>query len=514
MSRRFQMRRFCRNFALLIVLGGALVRSIPVAMPDMKRASVQLQDDPFYYFSVAQNIVRGQGITIDGHQPTNGFQPVIVALEALLFSFLPEDKDLRVKAVLVLQIIIALVTALVVGRLAARICHTGAKQPTAVIVTALWMGSFLVAMEDVNGLETGLYLLCISLVLLYHLGAESRGWTTRRLVTYGFLLGATFWVRNDAVFLVLASCAVHAWFAVRSKPVRQATTIGVAALLVAMPWLLFNLLNFHHLVPVSGRAEARMSLGFGEQLAQAIDTLTADALLVAIPAGSRTGHLLPVAIRVVLISFAWWLLGRHGIRNWSQIIPAERAFRVLAVFCSLLVVYYAFFFGTPGNLHRFFAPVLLLVALSAGRLIDTLQQRGRDGQRLIAGALLLAFVSIFWFGVTRYCMTSGNTFYNFYQVARDRLPAGARIGGWQTGVLGYYFDNVVNLDGKANPAAEAANRLGRTTEYILSAQIRYLIDWPKVLNARSPYWSQYYRTVYRDEAEQVMVLERHSGASP
>lgn len=75
------------------------------------------------------------------------------------------------------------------------------------------------------------------------------------------------------------------------------------------------------------------------------------------------------------------------------------------------------------------------------------------------------------------------------------------------------MDNVVNLDGKINPAAEEASRLGRTPEYILSAQIRYLIDWPKLLDARRDYWSAHYCTVYRNEAEQVMVLERHTEPS-
>lgn len=42
-------------------------------------------EDAWYGFSVARNIANGSGVTIDGLQVTNGFQPLQVFIDSFLF---------------------------------------------------------------------------------------------------------------------------------------------------------------------------------------------------------------------------------------------------------------------------------------------------------------------------------------------------------------------------------------------------------------------------------------------
>src|SRR5271170_2604589 len=82
-----------------------------------------LTEDGFYSLAVARNVARGAGITVDGSQPTNGFQPLFTALEAGCYRVAGADEVLAVRLVLGLSWLIYLATAWLVGAIAADLTH-------------------------------------------------------------------------------------------------------------------------------------------------------------------------------------------------------------------------------------------------------------------------------------------------------------------------------------------------------------------------------------------------------
>jgi len=48
-------------------------------------------------------------------------------------------------------------------------------------------------------------------------------------------------------------------------------------------------------------------------------------------------------------------------------------------------------------------------------------------------------------------------------------------------VIGYFNDNVINLDGKLNPRALTATQHGRLGEYLAQEEIDYVVDWKPVI---------------------------------
>jgi hypothetical protein len=60
------------------------------------------------------------------------------------------------------------------------------------------------------------------------------------------------------------------------------------------------------------------------------------------------------------------------------------------------------------------------------------------------------------------------------------VPVGDRVGAGQSGTLGYFRDNVVNLDGKVNPAVLPYRRArpNRVADYIAQNGLRWICDWP------------------------------------
>ncbi len=65
-------------------------------------------------------------------------------------------------------------------------------------------------------------------------------------------------------------------------------------------------------------------------------------------------------------------------------------------------------------------------------------------------------------------------------LAREYVPAGERVAAGQTGTLGYFRDDVVNLDGKVN--VEALKYQTHMWDYLREQNIRYFIDWPHYAN--------------------------------
>jgi len=60
---------------------------------------------------------------------------------------------------------------------------------------------------------------------------------------------------------------------------------------------------------------------------------------------------------------------------------------------------------------------------------------------------------------------------------QENFDSSQRIGAFQTGALGYYVDNVINLDGKMNIAALQSSKLDKIEQYIDAAGIEVLIEW-------------------------------------
>jgi hypothetical protein len=55
------------------------------------------------------------------------------------------------------------------------------------------------------------------------------------------------------------------------------------------------------------------------------------------------------------------------------------------------------------------------------------------------------------------------------------------VGAGQSGTLGYFHDNTINLDGKVNPEALKAKKEDKFFEYIVDKKIDYLLDWAGIV---------------------------------
>jgi hypothetical protein len=75
------------------------------------------------------------------------------------------------------------------------------------------------------------------------------------------------------------------------------------------------------------------------------------------------------------------------------------------------------------------------------------------------------------------------------------------MGGFESGTLGYFRDRVVNLDGKVDPDALAAELAGRTPAFVRARDVSVMVDIPSGI-ARAT------RGRPRGEWRRVMALGR------
>jgi hypothetical protein len=163
-----------------------------------------------------------------------------------------------------------------------------------------------------------------------------------------------------------------------------------------------------------------------------------------------------------------------------------KAFRFLFVFLAVLFSAYVLYVFGQWYFPRYFRPMalgyLILLAVCMKQLSST-----RIGTGLSIGLAVLSLAWIVPITIQESSeITARTNLGNRSAMARfvnTNTPKGAVIGGFQTGIVGYYLDRrFVSLDGKTNSEALRALENGRMDEYIEAQGIDYLMDWPWLLD--------------------------------
>lgn len=460
-------------------------------------------DDSFYAFTIADNLARGDGTTIDGHIKTNGFQPLVVFLYALIFRILGGDLFLQLRLVCLVGACLAGVSAVLLYRF----CMGGmADHPhrrlTSLAAVVIWLGACPIFMYKMNGLETGLYFTAILCCLEAYRRLRSRPWPSAgHLVGFGALLGVTVLVRIDAVFLVAAFGIVHCWHFRRSlgRAAAQAITFAAVAAIVSSPWWIYNAACFGSLVPTSGHAEAVTSGTLVYSPARNLAALLPGLNTLFYPFTYLPGKRLleknfpggglgySVVTTIVLSALILIAARRRGSEGRSQgdmlQAPLVADFAPAALHACMLFVYYTFFFAAAHYILRYLAPAYVFTVPASAALVVGVVRRLCGGRVRLAAGGVAAIAVLLTIGLGLFVgslFSARSVFYaDQWGWVRDNLSGrDAKVGAAQTGTLGYFRRSAVNLDGKVNYEALSALKTGRIGNYILDKDIEYLIDWP------------------------------------
>jgi hypothetical protein len=451
-----------------------------------------LTEDGYYSLSVARNLGTGHGLTIDGTHLTNGIQPLWVFVTAPLFSIAGGDRDLGLRLVLLLHWLIYVATIAAVCAIARRVAGLlvtpGRGAQLAVPLAALIYASNITLFElHFNGLETGLVLLLHGLVVLRLARIDWR--RARDVWSVGALAALLCLTRLDAAFLValLPFCAAWQPGLTTRQRLRAAVIVWGCAAVVLVPWLIFGLVGFGHLMPTSGLAQTAWRFSPGR-------LLVAFMYLLGNAFGSGASFYWPgryqqVCLGLLLAGAAWAIVAARRTGSIEVRRAVSTAFRaqpasvvLLMIACGIaLAAWYALSSGAWWMYQRYTAPIVVLTLPAIAAVIA-----GARRGPAIAALLACASLAVTWlsFAGPGAAMLRLRVHYDMVRMAGAYVPAGDRLAAVQSGTLGFFRDGVTNLDGKVN--GDALSARGSLEAYCHSVGVRWLLDWPASLRALFP----------------------------
>jgi hypothetical protein len=484
-----------------------------------------IKEDAFYTFTVARNLAMGNGITIDGTNPTDGFQPLFTFLITPVFMATLPDRYEPIRFIIVIQWIMFLATAYLLGciaRDALREQRGASKRAVFWWVASLYLTSAGVFVTCFNGMETGLLLFCYALSWRYYQVIPLN--TARATVLFGVLLGLTVLARIDAaLFVALLSFAqlLPADGLGMRRRFRRFLLMSGTAFLVTLPWWCYNVLYFDSLMPTSGRAELRWMLSF-ERMSQSIASISQGVMPGVYFSQYPFEGLHAVAFRLALgglVAFSLWK-ARHRLMPAMDSVDkdiqgvARRSVHfgiVLLVASMLLVILYTLSSKAYWFYGRYFSPLFLISCTAVGVFLYDLSKRFPVvAKATLVGLAVPVLAAVYFLRVGQF-----GSEYITEQLAlvNAHVPHQSSVGAWQTGTLGYFRDCVVNLDGKVN--YEALKSQHNLLQYVEQHKIEWVCDrersfdriateqrmnaygWQKF--AREGQYVLYHRTYDRDQ---------------
>jgi hypothetical protein len=416
--------------AVAVLLYAGLVGAI------LGTAGVPLvHEDGFYYFTIARNVAAGNGSTVDGLHPTNGYHPLWMLVLAAVHLVAPEGRALAYGTAL--QGMLMAVGATLLFLAARRRVATG----PALLAALVFVG--LTERFALSGLELELH----ALLVIASAWAWVAGWTETpgRALALGGVMALGILARLDVLLLVIALAV-----AVAARPVarRNVRVIALAGppLLVLGAYLLWNQAWLGHPLPVSAAAKRDWS----------------EALLLRDPyyqAGGWAWAKAWNALWIVRHLGSTWVTGLAMGTVGAAILsftPAGRTTRVLRPFvaagCAQVGAYVLFHHGELTYARWYYVLPPLMAALAAADVLEwaTHRVRARVAFQTAACALVVLGTAV---GLTRWRRAESPRvpLLDAAAWARANLPAEARIGAWNSGTLGYLSGRtVVNLDGLVN----------------------------------------------------------------
>ncbi|HYE86371.1 MAG TPA: hypothetical protein VEA16_08445 [Vicinamibacterales bacterium] len=440
-------------------------------------------EDGYYMLTIAWQLGNGHGLSYNSDGVTTGIQPLstfLYAGVAWLVQAAGGDRWTFARAMLGVGIFEWLLVALVIVRLTRRWqpAEVGGVAPDSLAVV-LALANYTLFRICTYGLETPIYLALAGWFVLRSSVPPS---SLRNGLMLGAIAGMTTLARIDFVVPLTVFLAVEVWRARLRWPTAAAVVAAAGA--VAAPWFAFVFAATGSPIPSSGHAQ----MGWVMDPAVAVQRVREMSLAVAQHLSPWLHLAAPVELLGALSpTLAGWVValgagvaGAWVMRHGWHARESHRSESLRSWWPSLtvLVLVYVVAFRPTFFYLRYTAPLLLftlpLLAIGLARLLSH-----RRWYSAVQVAAIASFSIVAW--LTLHSGRLGNPHSIPAGYVHRLLPPPAVVGAFQSGTIGYFNPNVVNLDGKVNAAVLSAQRTGTFADYVRQRGITHVVDWDTYL---------------------------------
>ena len=491
------------SLAWAIVLAIAAIIAI---VPAGWHAQYMRIDDSFYYPIIARNIARGLGSTYDGGITlTNGYHPLWAWLHVPLAWLSGKTLSLTY---LHLSNILMVVTTVLAIFIWWRVIRRVFEDQIAPAVFVLLLGSYWWSISYFyGGLETPLVVLFMGASMLQAQRiVNSESLSLLDAIFLGALMGATFLARLDSVFyLSILSLALLIYY-VRQRAYKPLLAIPGTVLILTIPYLLWNLIRFGNLIPVSGLKKT-VGLNLADGLVKM--SIASESLL------GKVLEIIPPIILLILIIAGLAIM----ITMRQQIVIAFRKWGVLKVLPigALIHFLYTSFIMSEGHVGwyhyaEYLSLYLILATLTHAFVLFVNDKGWRRLTYAPFAIVVLAIATQFVFLITQSLANphrAGIAVYDTAMWSKENLPPDSRIGMYDSGMFQFISGlDTISLNGLAGDAELMNLAIENDIRSIIS---RYDLDYV-VTFTTSPAWYGNYTSlgdvtfespyiVYRDDTQ-------------
>jgi hypothetical protein len=456
-----------------------------------------LTEDGYYMLTVAWNIAQGKGFAYNYGIKTTGVQPLatlLYAVTAYLVQSLDGDKYDLARAVIILSALLQVLFSFLIYRLALAVSVNPVKGLYFLISVCVVLLNFKVLLNFANGLETGLYLVLLAFFFLYWINHNQVQPGYKRFLGLGVLSGLLLLCRLDSV-IILFFFYMLLLFTGRIK-IGQLAVILFIAFLLYLPWQLYIWEISGNLLQSSARSQIAFLDMFdppykAEQYFSSIIQHLTPFLF--------TGNILWLLLTLGIVYIIIFYIGFEKFRDLTISKPAEKTLGLILFSFTVLVIVYFIFSCAPHFYFRYTAFIMILsFPVFVVLFVYLLRNFSQVKVYLIFSIILILFgiQSFLYFHAGK----SARAHTVRVEFVENNFSEDVKIAAFQTGILGYFCENVINLDGKIDNSALESFSNGGIENYIDSMCIDVLMEWkdfvPILLN--KDYLEKYWQ-VYSDD---------------
>lgn len=460
---------------------------------DLERILTTTSDDASYYFKIAQNLTQGNGFNFDGINRTNGFHPLWFLVLLPFYYFFEGSQETAYRFCLLFQLIPALFSYILFFRIYSQNFSKKAWLPGTLIFL------YLVFFRAINGMESALLIFCI-------MGSFYYGWEKRIGVIpnkkqefiFGLILGLVCLTRLDMVFLVgavflfLGSKIILDRVEIKIT-IKTSLNILIGLVVTIIPYLLFNYLEFDHIIPISGTLKSSFPH------LNSADKIWSNILgwKICLP-----------SLSIFVVYLLWFFLIKKRETKESISKASFRTAMAVGAMGFILHYFYEIFFGKWGVFDWYFIPYALVTALILGVPIDYLAKHifNKYGLILLNSLLLLVLINYVYKKSTR-PLDWHITSYRAAVWARTHTKTNDIFAMKDAGNFGFFSQrSVINLDGLVNSFEfQEILKSKKLKKYFQEKGVNYLVQHAFDIENYSSIPMHYYSHLYEVPSDPIWI---------
>jgi len=469
-------------YAVCLAIGS--VAGFPESMKDSSffpyLSDKPVGEDGFYMLTVAYNIATGKGISYNMGIVTTGVQPLATFLFALLAKLnilLGGDKWSFIRVIILAGGVVHVFFSYLIGQLSFELLRTKGycrviSSRGFTLASGLAIFSMGLFKLSTYGLETSIYLSALTAGMIFFVSNAQALTNGDILISLkmGLLIGISILARIDAAIIwILFYAIIVLRRAVAFKGIFYSAASSFA---ISIPWFIFVYSVNGSFIPSSGGAQSSI-ISFDSYASRLLDfaySIASHASVVFAP--GRT--FLVAGSTLVILAYFALVLSSSNSRKALRDVAADPFFNSFSVSIILLCLIYPLFFWASHFYFRYTSPLsIIFIPLIACSLSAVASDRK---------AVLIIFAGLVLFAGQAVGSFHSGTIGNNHSISAGYVNSNFKnpsyvVGAYQSGVIGYFNDNTVNLDGKLDPLALRSLRNSSIHIYALRRGVNVIVDW-------------------------------------